>query len=229
VKILIFFQLFVFFCHAAEIVLPPDLATQDGNAAGGLQFANQRSQQGYARGLFSAVAAPAIEIYELRFRVDPGARPFSTTAEIEVRLSTTQQEPEFLNPNYAANIGGDEVIAMPRSSIALQGNPGLAFDVVIPLPNHFVYSPARGNLLVDMTIFTFGPQSTSLDLVDQTSDGIGTIFGLATNPGGLPSTTGFVTEVTFNNVPEPAVPVMLVIGFSALLGFNRYVTSRRLS
>jgi hypothetical protein len=211
--------------NAATLVVPSELANSNGDASASFQLNNERIQQAYSSGLFSALAAPAMEISELRFRVEPGTRPFSTTSELQVRLSTTLQNPDNLNNRWAANTGADEVIALPRSQVPLNGNPGLSFDVVVPLPNHFVYMPSKGHLLMDITVFNIGTQVGDFDAQISAIDGMSMLVGQNNTLTGNIESTGFVTAFTYQAVPEPSVWTLACIGIIAILKWGKHVVT----
>jgi hypothetical protein len=77
-----------FFLKGADLVLPAGLDNKDGNLSGGFQLNNQRLQQAFSGSLFTSAPSSALEIYELRLRVDPNSVPFSATPEFEIRMST---------------------------------------------------------------------------------------------------------------------------------------------
>jgi hypothetical protein len=212
--------------NAATLVVPGQLANANGDISAGFQFNNERIQQAYSRSLFSALAAPAMEINELRFRVEPGTRSFTTTPEVEVRLSTTLQNPDSLNLRFSANTGPDEVVALPRSRIEWSGTPGLSFDVVVPLPNHFVYTPANGHLLVDITMFDLGAQGGSFDAQSSNIDGMSLLVGATSTLTGNIESTGFVTAFTYQAVPEPSTWTLGGIGLIIILKWRKCVTTR---
>jgi hypothetical protein len=212
--------------NAATLVVPGQLANANGDGSASFQFNNERIQQAYSSSLFSALAAPAMEISEIRFRVNPLSPPFSSNTEVELRLSTTLQNPDGLNLAFAANKGPDEVVALPRSTLAWQGNPGLSFDVVVPLPNHFVYMPSKGHLLMDITVFNIGTQVGDLDAQLTAGDGMSTLFGATTTPAGSITSAGFVTAFTYQAVPEPSAWALATLGLVAILKWRKRVASR---
>jgi hypothetical protein len=211
---------------AATLVVPGQLANANGDGSASFQFNNERIQQAYSSGLFSALAAPAMEISEVRFRVDPFSPTFSSNVEVELRLSTTLQNPDGLNLAFASNIGPDEVVALPRSTLLWQGNPGSSFDVVVPLPNHFVYMPSKGHLLMDITLFKVGTQAGNLDAQLTAGDGMSILFGATTTPTGNITGEGFVTAFTYQAVPEPSTWTLATLGLVAILKGRKHVASR---
>jgi hypothetical protein len=213
--------------HADSVTIPSAAASAEGNQQGSF-FDGTRFQQAYRASLFSTVNSPALEISHVRFRVDPNAPSFANSPEFEVRLSTTAQNPDSLNPAFAANTGANEVVGLPRSVISWSGNPGLSFDAVIPLPNRFVYKPSDGNLLFDISVYNRGSNPTAFDGENKNLDGISLVLGGATSPLGTPETFGFVTQFTFIPVPEPSAGALTLLGMLAILRFkNKNVTFGR--
>jgi hypothetical protein len=209
--------------NAATLVVPSELANANGNLSGSFQFNNQRVQEVYSQSLFTSLAAPAMEISEIRFRVDPFSPSFSSSVELELRLSTTSQNPDSLNIAFAANTGLDEIVALPRSTLTWQGNPGLSFDVVVPLPNHFVYMPSKGHLLMDITVFNLGAQAGNFDVQNISGDGLSILGGATGIPTGNNSSAGFVTSFTYQAVPEPSVLILLSLGLALTLKRRNHV------
>jgi hypothetical protein len=227
ISVLTFLLLACVEVNGATLVAPEGFANTAGNRTFGFQSSGTRYQQSYAAGLFQTVGSPWLEISELRFRVDPNAPPFSTRPEIEVRMSTTTQNPDFLGPNWAANTGSDVIVALPRSVVNWSGNPGLSFDIVVPLPNHFIYSPNNGSLLVDISVFDVGSELGGLDAQSASFDGISSIRGtIGSATATVDATDGIVTAFVFQPIPEPSKTTFLLMGFAVLVITKRkYVTS----
>jgi hypothetical protein len=128
----------------------------------------------------------------------------SGSADLEVRLSTSTQNPDALNANLNLNVGGDETVALPRSTLTLFENattPGgpHAFSVSIPLPNKFYYNPAHGNLLVDAFVYSAG-NLVNLDWHAAQGDGLSSALSGVVGPtASIP-----VTQFVFEPVPEPS-------------------------
>jgi hypothetical protein len=211
------FSLLIVTAGAAEIVLPPESASADGNSAGSFQFNGQRIQQAYVSSLFSALATE-IEISEIRFRVDPNAPAFANTTDIEVRLFTTTDNPEAARSLWFN--GNDQVIGLPRSQLAWSGNPGLSFDVVIPLPNRFVYDRNKGNLVIDYFMYDRGVNPTSFDVVDKPFDGISTLGGTTASQTAQLGSAGFITKLVFQPVPEIKTMWLVILGVAFILTFR---------
>jgi hypothetical protein len=209
---------------AATLIVPPELAAQDGNLAAQFQFNNERLQQVYSSAYFSSIGS-VIDLSEVRLRVDVNARAFSSTPDIELRISTTFEDPDRLSTVFASNVGADEVVALPRTRLAWNGNPGTAFSVVIPLPNHFQYDPSKGNLLLDFSIFDLGQASGLFDALDKPTDGLSVMGGVIGNSQGQTDSGAFVTSFTYITVPEP--PVTALLFFGGVLASVRPRVSRR--
>ena len=142
---------------APGVVLPAALVSNDV-AFGSSTFrtADFRVQQVYAANGFSTVPGPKV-IQELRWRPDYnyGNAFTSTLAQLEIRLSTTQMQPEGLSGIFASNRGADESvvfsgpITLSSHFVGPPNGPKL-FDIIIPFQTNFFYLPAAGNLLVDI-------------------------------------------------------------------------------
>jgi hypothetical protein len=219
-------------CKADTLVVPSELANVEGNTEASLGGFNVpiRTQQVYSSSLFSAIGPEGANISELRFRIDGGGpNGFSTTSELEVRLSSTRVNEETLNSNWQFNVGADETVVLPRSPINLSsgyiaGGPN-AFSIVIPFPTQFHYSPSNGNLLVD--IFAYEPgQLRFFDAQLVVGDGLGIVRGGIGSPfGGTISSGAFITQLTFVPVPEPQLMHFLVCGSMLILAlrWRKYV------
>jgi hypothetical protein len=181
--LLVFFTLIVptVAAQTAQVVVPSDLATVEGNIDNAFPFnvpdASFRYQQVYAASDFASLSAPQL-ITEIAFRPDGVfGEPFTTTIpSVQIRLATTTTPPDGLSSVFANNVGADDAIVFAgaltlSSSFAGPVGGPKAFDVVIPLQTPFVYNPARGNLLLDMRVFS-GVTTSALDAhesVDATS------------------------------------------------------------
>jgi hypothetical protein len=202
---------------ASTIVIPGEFANTNGDATGGLQSGIQY-QQVYGGSLFDQ-SVPAFDISALRFRVDPGARGFANSPELEVRLFVTQQDPDVVRATRYT--GSGEVTVLPRSRINWSGNPGLSFDAVIPMPNHFVYDPRLGNLVVDIAVYDWGANPTDFDTTDRNFDHISAFASGIGASRGVWGSAGFVTQFTFQSVPEPSTWDLVGLGLVALLFIRR--------
>jgi hypothetical protein len=186
------------------------------NAGGG---SSMRYQQVYTSADFSALTAPSL-ITAILFRPDAqtGAAFSSTLSNVTIDLSTTSATPSTLSSTFANNVGANNTVVHTGSlslSSAFTGPAGgpKAFDIVINLSTPFLYDPAAGNLLLDVTNFG-GGATTQFDAVpvgdahvnrvwvtNSTSAATGTVDG---------GSAGLVTEFQFTSaVPEPSALLLL--------------------
>jgi hypothetical protein len=147
---------------------------------------------------------------------------------IQIDLSTTSRAPDALSATFADNVGADDTIVYNGSltlSTAATGPAGgpKDFDVVINLQTDFLYNPAAGNLLMDITKPTqFTGALINLDLQFTVGDSVSWVAGGQTNVNapiptvGFPGTSGLVTRFTVTLVPEPSGLVLLVTALPAV-------------
>jgi hypothetical protein len=192
--------------NGATIVIPQELANTAGNGTIGLVQA--RYQFAYSSSLFSSVGRP-LEISAIRLRVDPNAPAFSNTTEMQMAFFTTSQNPEGSRTTPFS--GSDAFVALARAPVSWSGNPGLSFDAVVPLPNHFVYDPAAGNLVLDWSVFDRGANPMGFD-AQGADDGIDSIVTGLTGGASFWGTGGLVAEFVYTPVPEPST-CALVAGY----------------
>jgi hypothetical protein len=151
------------------VVAPNGDAATEGNGDNSFSFntnivgvTSQRYQQVYASSQFSALTGPQL-ITEILFRPDAtlGQAFSSTLPNIEIALSTTSKAPDGLSATFAANVGANNTtvysgpLSLLSSATRPPGGPK-AFDIAINLTTPFLYDPAAGNLLLDVTNFGGG-------------------------------------------------------------------------
>lgn len=213
--------------RAGTLVLPNGLDNVEGNSSAGPLFGagGGRTQVIYSGSNFSLVPAEGAYITALSFRVDgPNGHAFSTTAEIDIHLSTTQQNPEQLNTLFSANVGSDETLVFPRNTIGIASDfvadgPN-SFSIVIPLPTRYLYRPSSGNLLFDARVYDVGSMA-NLDWQFSPSDGVSSAAGpLTSATAAVVSNNGIVTKFEFEPVPEPSA--LLLTTFVSFLILTRW-------
>lgn len=234
----------IFFASAAhanppggphDIVVPNSLAELEGADNNGFPFwplganpPSMRYQQVFAAGEFASIRAGGEFITHIAFRPDGAVRPFSiTVSSVQINLSTTLVAPDAMSAQFANNVGLDDAIVLPPTTLALASGPATSasprpFSIIIPLARPFFYNPAVGNLLLDLRVIG-GNSGISLDAQDRSGDGVGRQYSDITS-GNLNSTTastlrpslGLVTRFTVN-VPEPAGtwPLLVAAAYSA--------------
>jgi hypothetical protein len=214
--------------YAATVVAPNDLENKEGDTSViGLFGGNaRRTQVIYDRRHFSLFPPEGASIVELRFRLDSGRADFSTTVDLEIRLSTSDQGSDGLGTILARNVGPDETIVLPRTLLTLSGvqtspNGPNSFSVVIPLPNQFFYNPSNGNLLMDA--FVYDPGATgNLDWDTGFSDGVSIASGaISATFASTISRTAPVTQFVFVPVPESSTITLTLVGATIFTCFRR--------
>jgi hypothetical protein len=214
--------------RADSIVVPAENRFTPGSRAASVPFGdfNQRWQQFYVSSQFNGAAGDLLRITELRFRMDEedlGAS-FSTTAQgLTVSMSTTSKDFNTASTTFAANHGSDLFVAHPTSDVLLTGTRGTSFDVVVPLPNAYIYNRKLGNLAVEIQL-----SSSLAPFMDAMSDqptSTFTVSGLTTQMSGQKTSQALVTEIIYTVVPEPMPLKLAVIGTLALSAM--YVKRRR--
>jgi len=109
----------------------------------------------------------------------------ATTLDLAVRLSTTAKQPDALSLTFASNAGPDELLVFdglltvdPLGGAGSSGpNP---FEIVVTLTTPFYYSPAAGNLLVD--IRNYSASSIQIDASNVAGDAASRVFRLTSTP-----------------------------------------------
>jgi hypothetical protein len=230
---------------AMPVVVPSADTNTEGNPNNGFPFnigafglSSQRYQQVYLGSDFG-LATPQ-SITQLLFRPDAGfGAPFSTTlSNVQINLSTTSKAPDALSSTFANNVGPDDKVVysgpLPlSSSFTGPGGGPKAFDISVNLQNPFLYSPAAGNLLLDVRNFG-GGTTTQFDAAFTQGDPVSRLFTLSSNGvndlNGDVDTLGLVTEFNFGTpsvVPEPSTWSLLALGLAVALSVH-YFNSRRL-
>jgi hypothetical protein len=219
---------------AATVVAPNGLENVEGDTSAIGLFGGgtgSRTQVIYSGQQLSLFQPEGVYITELRFRMDGQyADGFSANANLEIHLSTTHANPNGLDPNFAANIGLDETVVLPRSSVPISSSATLggpnSFSVVIPLPTAFFFRPANGNLLLDAKVYS-AAFTRNLDWSSATSDGVSAaVGGISSVTAGAVSESGLITQFVFTPVPEVS-PLTLMSTICAFLGVVKYVSFRR--
>ena len=185
-----------------NLVVPNANAPVEGNSGNSYPFnigaSNLRYQQVYAASQFGAVPAGGAFLTALAFRLDAGWGAFAATLPgIQINLSTSAKAPDGLDTTFANNVGLNDTLvysgALPLSSAA-SGSPA-AFDILIPLTTPFWYTPAAGNLLLDVRN-SGGGSSSQFDAVSTANDSVSRVYGSVGGSTGGADTLGLVTEFT---------------------------------
>jgi hypothetical protein len=146
-------------------------------------------------------------ITQIAFRPDESQKTaFShTLSNLRIDLSTTQVAVADLSPTFLNNVGVDDVTVFNGPvTLSSANQPGLgttkAFDITIDLMTPFLYSPAAGNLLLD--IRNFDPQFT------------GYLDGQSADPTS-PVTSAVYRDGTTISSRGSVIPFGLVVQFQA--------------
>lgn len=162
-------------------------------------------------------------ITEIAFR---GEGPFGNAInanlpDIEIHMSTSPSLAPFPPSQLEKNVGPDNTVVFPRSSIHWEStwsrvgpNP---FSLRIPLSKPFPYNPAAGSLLIEFFIYRAATGRIDLDGIFAAT-AIRIDGGIGDPPGtiGQMNPAG-VLQLTFQPVPEPSA---FALGLIALLLLN---------
>jgi hypothetical protein len=239
---------------SADVIAPGSAAGSIGNAQGPAPLTyhssggGARTQQVYDASLFPASTSQLITGIAFRPADVPASFFTSNTvsfSDVTVSLGTTSKSGEGSSPlgaTFADNIGSPEqtVYSGPLTLTTAQtGPPGgpFAFDYVISLTTPFLYNPAAGNLLLDVTVPTnatvTGPGFgfITFDTVNTTNDGIYSVTNISNGGAatGIASTAGAITEfistsASLSSVPEPS---SIALAISSLVGLAVFGWRRR--
>lgn len=232
---------------AALVLASPALATTlivpspaTGNAQAPTPFnyygsAGSHIQQIYASNFFTGAAL----INGFSFRAYPGAAPsffFGNSVDISdvvIKLSTTaagtNESGSLPSATFADNLGSDATMVFSGAldlSTAATGTGPQPFDYTVSFSQPFMYNPADGNLLLDVTIPSGATVSgagfgfLTFDTVNTIDDGIYSVVNISDGgaTSGTLSTAGAITAFSVSSaaVPEPSTWLMLVAGFGIL-------------
>lgn len=115
-----------------------------------------RVQQIYDHSAFTEVPPEGAFLTRLFFRPTCNSQGGWVVTNLQVNISTSSRIPDQLDARFAANIGIDEttVYGPKPAAISTQAHGcSPPFDIVLELDNPFFYSPANGNLLLDIRNF----------------------------------------------------------------------------
>ena len=207
--------------HAAVVVVPNSLATNDGNGTSTSTEgpASVRWLQIYDASQFGALSEPSV-LTQFAYRPDTivgESGPRSLT--LQIYASTTSRSVADLSTTFAENLGANNTLVFDGTLILATGNlpgPGNTrqFDYVFPFATPFLYDPAAGNLVLDFQIVANGSAVTFDTVSGDSATGRVFAFGSST------ATTGdfrdsHVTQFTF--APEPSSVALLALGAAGFL------------
>ena len=164
----------------------------------------------------------------ITFRPDAGVTsPFDVLlGDLELRISTTDKQPDGLSMTYAENHGVDETLVyagplqLTTQNLFAPGGATKVFDMERRFTTPFEYDPSNGNLLIDVLV----QPAAGMTVPDGNTD---FVFGNFSAVSGLPdaihqvSHTGPPQVLAFNTfiggnvlqltfVPEPGVGAMII-------------------
>jgi hypothetical protein len=225
-----------------NVVVPLANATVEGASNNNIPFsttvAHYRYQQVHAASEFAALSGPH-RITGMRMRPNANSTypAWTNTFDLDLRFSTTPNQPDALSATFVDNIGLDETIVYngevtisTQQSSASPFPPGpMLFDIAITFQTPFIYDPANGNLLMDATKngSTIGT-SRAMDAVSVVGDPISRVISsVVGSPTGTASTAGLVVQflvepagsVCYPNCDGSTIePILNVADFSCFLG-----------
>ena len=148
-----------------------------------------------------------------------------------IQLSTTSAGADesggaLPSATFADNLGGDATTVYSGAltlTTAATGIGAQPFDYTVSFSQPFLYDPADGNLLLDVTIPSGAKVSGSglgfltFDTVNTIDDGIYSVVNISDGSAlsGTLSTAGAITSFAVSPVaaPEPSTWVMMIAGF----------------
>jgi len=163
---------------AETTVLPPGSAEfEDDHFSGVLAYPVHIQEVYHA----SLLPQEPLLIRSMWFRRDRLVSPVGEVmTELQVRLSTTERQPDELDLDMSLNPGADETLVFEGALSFDSTGTGPAegpnpFDIEIPFATPFQYDPAAGNLLVDLQTIG-GTGALYVDAADQPDDMTSRVF-----------------------------------------------------
>jgi len=170
-------------------------------------FRSMRYQQVYAADAFAALAPTSVYLTQIDFWLHPWSSPqgASYPTDLQMRLSTTAKGPDALSLNFAENIGPDEILVFQVSGQEIFMEKGQPIAFIFPKP--FLYTPAQGNLLLDVRIGVSSyvdPNDYELLANDSPTDSVSRVYAMAASAtqATASDTVGLNTTFHFNPVPS---------------------------
>jgi MYXO-CTERM domain-containing protein len=213
--------------NATSIVAPNGDATTEGNSNNVSPFSagwfgtnpTARYQQVYNSNQFAA-AGSTMDIGAIAFRFASIVAAQTETdvfPDVQIDLSTTAAAADGLSATFANNVGANNTVVY-SGPLTLVGTPlgdsPNPFNLVINLQKPFIYTPAQGNLLLDISIDGAGSFPLSaLDADFTAGDGTSRVWtpfnGSVNSSTGNVDTLGLVTEfLPPSGAPEPSTMAM---------------------
>jgi hypothetical protein len=222
----------------ATTLIVPGPAT--GNAQAPTPFNFYGSSGSRVQQIYDSSFFPGDELINgFSFRAFPGAAPslfFGNSVDISdvvIRLSTTatgaNESGSLPSATFADNLESDVTTVFSGAlhlTTAATGTGPQPFDYTVSFSQPFMYDPADGNLLLDVTIPSGATVSgpgfgfLTFDTVNTIDDGIYSVVNISDGgaASGTLSTAGAITAFSVSSaaVPEPSTWMMMVTGFGIL-------------
>ena len=222
----------------ATTLIVPGPAT--GNAQAPTPFNFYGSSGSRVQQIYDSSFFPGDELINgFSFRAFPGVAPslfFGNSVDISdvvIRLSTTaagaNESGSLPSATFADNLESDVTTVFSGAlhlTTAATGTGPQPFDYTVSFSQPFMYDPADGNLLLDVTIPSGATVSgpgfgfLTFDTVNTIDDGIYSVVNISDGgaASGTLSTAGAITAFSVSSaaVPEPSTWMMMVTGFGIL-------------
>jgi len=208
-----------------HIPVPNNLGNTEGNSSMSdfLNSSSFRMQMVFDASQFASLSsAPGVSnsVNSISLRLD-GA----STRDVvylfnggSVTLSTTAKQPDGLSPTFADNVGANAVTvyngALEFGAAYQAGKNPQPFAADILLTSPFFYSPAQGNLLVDIRgVSGQSLGAGALDAESSQGDSVSRVFALSNLADtGTADTLGLVARFDITVVPEPSYWALIGAG-----------------
>lgn len=208
--------------RAATVVAPNENTSVSGRGAGSLfEAPGLRFQLVYDSGEFVDSMPLGGFIDQVSFRLNESEEdPLAgTIGSVEIRMSTSANPGTALSLKYQENVGSDELLVLPPTSVSYSAQPALfdrpnPFDIKFNLAQRFPYNPNSGSLLLDFFVHEPSNRTLTLDNTDRDANAI-IGFAALTTAGrhmGMP-----VVQLNFEPVPEPSVVAFILVGTLAMI------------
>lgn len=220
------------------VVSPSKYASVEAPSVANLEgFPSYRLQQVYGAADFAPLGPGPHVITRIDWRTDVSVTgPISYPSErFLMKLSTTKAEPNQLDPVFAANVGIRETTVVDgpvtlTSTSEVMADGTHVFDYGFDFQQPYVYDPADGNLLADLTVINAeGPLLLDLAWVGTTTVTTSAYWTGSLGPDSPVAATTNDTIggqyggniVRFTIVPEPSTIGSLLLGGLGLVAQMR--------
>jgi hypothetical protein len=199
-------------CSVLAPTLIGDLSTLSKDGGPFVTTVPARYQQVYNKSLFTNADSACIYITTLVFFSGQHTGQFDyqpwTVTNMQINLSTTAKTADNLSTNFDENLASDDMVVFGPHSQDFHG--GSLQGTLVLLDKPFRYSPAQGNLLMDVRVtqptgpppfpFPDPEMATSNSVTDECSRVFGytDIFG---TPHVLSDSAGLFTEIQVSPIP----------------------------